>query len=213
MAHNAHRINNQGPDVAGNMTLDIGDLNDVSAAGAATGQGLAYSSTTGMWTPAALPTNEYIYLGVSPAQANAETHGMLFTASSTVHFQSVSPLNTIAGASLTKAAGKNFWYSTVTLPAGKYSIISNAYCLFSSTGHYATRWKRTDTNEAVTNIGVVGADLATYPAAPGSMLGVFDLETSAALSCTVETIAGAAAAASQTSFIAPSNFVLIRRLS
>lgn len=213
MAHNAHRINNQGPNVAGDMTLDIGDLNDVSAAGAATGQGLAYNSATGMWTPAALPTNEYIYLGVSAALASTETHGMAFTAGSVVYFQAVTALNTIAGATLTKAAGKNVWYSTITLPAGKYSIISNAYCLFSSTGHYATRWKRTDTSEAITNTGVIGADLATYPAAPGSMLGVFELETSASINCVVETVAGAAASTSQTSFIAPSNFVLIRRLS
>lgn len=211
MSHNAVKIGAASPDVTGAIALSVSDLSDVSAAGVVEGQALQYSSSTGTWTPAALPGNEYLYIGTSAALQNSETSGMSFTAGGQMYFQTTALRNTITGASVSNAPSKTYWYGDITLPAGKYSILSTIFCIFSSTGYCATSWKRTDTSDAVSNIAAVGADLSAYPAAPGSMAGGFELETGATIRCTIDSVAGASA--SQTGFVTAANFVLIRRLA
>lgn len=211
MSHNAIKVGSAAPDVTGAITLSVSDLSDVSAAGVVEGQALQFSSSTGTWTPAALPGNEYIYIGTSAALQNAEASGMVFSAGGQMYFQTTALRNTITGASVSNAPSKTYWYGDVTLPAGKYSIASTIFCIFSSTGHCATSWKRTDTGDSISNIAAVGADLSAYPAAPGSMIGGFELDVSATIRCTIDSVAGASA--SQTSFVTAANFVLIRRLA
>ena len=63
----------------------------------------------------------------------------------------------------------------------------------------------------MSNIGAIGADLTVYPAAPGSMVGGFELDAVTTIRCTIDSVVGASA--SQTSFVTAANFVLIRRLA
>lgn len=211
MSHNAIKVGEAAPNSAGVIALNVGDLSDVSAAGVLEGQALAYNSATSTWVPAALPGNEYIYVGTSSALQNAEASGMVFSVGGQMYFQTTALRNTITGASVANAPGKTYWYGDITLPAGKYSIASTIFCIFSSTGHCATSWKRTDTGDAVSNIAAIGADLAVYPAAPGSMVGGFELDAVTTIRCTIDSVVGAST--SQTSFVTAANFVLIRRLA
>lgn len=67
--------------------------------------------------------------GESNAYSNSSATGL--GANTNLYFYDSSPLNTISGATLTGSSG---WYSSVTLPAGKYIIQSCFNCDFTASG-------------------------------------------------------------------------------
>jgi hypothetical protein len=210
MSHNALSINGKAPDASGSVIIGVEDLSDVSAATAIDGQGLQYTASTGLWTPAPLSQNGYMFIGTSLQLYNSEAHGTSFAVGQRHRFQTTALRNTIVGATANKAAGKVYWYESITLPAGRYSITSTATVAFSSSGYYATLWKRADTGDGVSTIACVGTDLSLYPMAAGSMLGTFELTATTTIECKIEAILGASA--SQTSAMAIGSFVLVRQL-
>lgn len=71
-----------------------------------------------------------ILIGRGEAQAYSTSGGAL-TSGSLCRFYDSAPLNTITNATLTGSGG---WYSSVTLPAGRYLIRAYFSALFSASG-------------------------------------------------------------------------------
>ena len=53
-----------------------------------------------------------------------------------MYFYDSNPVNTITGASVSKVSGTH-WIESITLPAGKYYVMGQWICKFSSSGSWA----------------------------------------------------------------------------
>ena len=216
MSYNAHKINDKAPNAAGAVSLAVDDLSDVDATSVTSGQTLAYNATTSKWEPSALPTGAqgYIFMGTDINNYSTTASPSTYTSGAQLYFQNTNAHNTISGSTISLAPSSSIWYGDIELPAGKYSIMSNSGALFSSTGYMAFSWKRTDTGDTISSIGVKGADITTYPAAEGSCLGAFILSATTTIRCTIDGVTGLSVSATQTNgqAIVPS-FVLIRKVT
>lgn len=216
MSYNAHKINNKAPTAAGAVSLAVDDLSDVDTTGLTSGKTLAYNATTAKWEPGTLPTGAqgYIFMGTDLNSYSGAASPSTYTSGAQLYFQNTNAHNTISGATISLAPSSSVWYGDIELPAGKYSIMSNSGAIFSSTGYMAFSWKRTDTGDTISSIGVKGADITTYPAAEGSCLGAFILSATTTIRCTIDGVTGLNVSTTQSSYHAIiSSFVLIREVT
>lgn len=115
MSHNKLTIANQSPDSAGNVSLAMNDLSDVTGTPAA-GTYLLYNGTNYDTVSTASVSVQCIFIGEGGADAYPRT----LVANEEVCFYSTTPYNSIASATLNTLSGQTDWYESVTLPAGTY---------------------------------------------------------------------------------------------
>ena len=211
MSHNSVKIGNVVPNADGNIALSVSDLSDVSTAGLAVGQTLAFDGVE--WSPQPMPSGAASYLYIGSAGTNVPSNSITWahTAGSQVYAPGTTVLNTISGATIANAPLAE-WYGDISLPAGRYSLMTNYDVWFSSTGYFDYVWRRIDTNDTISTIGVKGDSLSLYPTASDGCTGVFALDAPTTIRCNVEAAVGLYSPPTS-SFTSVSSYLLIRRVS
>ena len=134
MSHNKITVAGQDPSSAGDITVGLNNLSDVTISSASSDQVLKYDGSSFINASAPTGTGEYIQLG------RGETYGSDYpfaTPSATdrvIYLYDTTPVNTISSATLHESATSD-WYDSVTLPAGKYLIMSQTNVAFSASGY------------------------------------------------------------------------------
>jgi len=134
MSHNKFSVASQSPDSSGDVSVSLTNLSDVSISTPSADQVLKYNGSSFVNSAAPTGTGEYLQLG------RGETYGSdyPFSAPSVVdriiYLYDTTPVNTISSATLHESATDD-WYDSVTLPAGKYLIMSQTNVAFSASGY------------------------------------------------------------------------------
>ncbi len=134
MAHNKIKVAGQSPDKDGDITVNVGNLDDVTITSVQDNQVLQYSS--GSWINAdttALSGGTVLFIGDGTSTAYP-TGGSALANNVDLHFYNV----VYNGVSATVGSG---WIDSITLPAGSYLCNAVAGITFSTSNGVATyRW-------------------------------------------------------------------------
>ena len=136
MSHNKVKVAGQSPDQTGEITVDVGNLNDVNLTSIQANQVLQYDSGTSTWINAdstALSGGSILFVGDGSSTAYP-TGGSALANNVDLHFYNV----LFNGVSATVGSG---WIDSITLPAGSYLCNAVAGVTFSTSNGVATyRW-------------------------------------------------------------------------
>lgn len=155
MSHNKITVANQSPDSSGNVSISLSSLSDVSISSETSDQVLKYdgSNFINATTPSA--TGEYIQLGRGETYAGGNYPFTTPSSSNrTIYLYDTTPVNTINSATLHESATDD-WYDSITLPAGKYMIMSQTNVAFSQSGYlvFALKTSSNTTKSVKAKIG------------------------------------------------------------
>lgn len=209
MSHNSTRIGSSAPNVNGVITPAISDFSDVNISGIAPGQTIVYDGATSTWIGADLTAQatEFIYTGGSTI--GVEAYPSTLAVGQSVAFKPYTSFNTITGATLNNVSGST-WINSITLPAGKYSIIASVYFYFSASGYLATEWRNTTTGDKLSTNGVIGTALTNFASAQSGMWGAFELTESAEIACIITDLLNASGTSTYAYY---GNSLFIRKIS
>jgi len=142
MSHNKITVQGQNPDSSGNVSLaslDIGDLNNVTITTPSADQVIKYDGAGYVNGAAPAGDMEYILIGQGESAAYSTSGASSLAANASIEFYDTNPINTIAGATLSNSTGD--WYDAITLPVGKYWILTQTRVEFSASGYLVAQWK------------------------------------------------------------------------
>lgn len=143
--------------------------------------------------------------GLSDAYSNS---GGALASGSDLYFYDTAPINTIAGATLN---GANNWYSSVTLPAGRYLLRGYFSALFSATGTLGFRFLVGATQKG-SGAYIGGTTNVNYDGGSFASLGV-TLATSTTIAVRIHTVTNISAVASQGNVPAEESWLIVEKLS
>ena len=136
MAHNKIKVAGQSPNKAGEITVNVENLDDVTISSVQADQVLQYDDTSSSWINAdssALSGGTVLFIGDGTSTAYP-TGGTALANNVDLHFYNV----VYNGVSATVGSG---WSDSITLPAGSYLCNAVAGITFSSSTGVATyRW-------------------------------------------------------------------------
>lgn len=136
MAHNKIKVAGQSPNKAGEITVNVENLDDVTISSVQADQVLQYDDTSSSWINAdssALSGGTVLFIGDGTSTAYP-TGGTALANNVDLHFYNV----VYNGVSATVGSG---WIDSITLPAGSYLCNAVAGITFSSSTGVATyRW-------------------------------------------------------------------------
>lgn len=136
MSHNKIKVAGQKPDVNGDITVNVENLDDVTITSIQANQVLQYDNTTSNWINADTSTlsgGTVLFIGDGTSTAYP-TGGSALANNVDLHFYTV----VYNGVSATVGSG---WIDSITLPAGSYLCNAVAGITFSTSNGVATyRW-------------------------------------------------------------------------
>ena len=207
MSHNKLTVQNQSPDSAGNISLDLNNLDDVNTGTPSNNDYLKYIS--GEWQAAAststTPTIEHIWIGEGASQTYPEA----WTNGNDVYFySSSSPTNTIAGATVTSSDSHSNWYDEFNLPSGSYFIYTRIQADFSSSSGYVS-YKVHDGAAVVapTGYAVASGNSSEFPQL---IQTIIELSSSASVSIRLTTTSSTTTASTEQGLY---GFILIQKVA
>tara|TARA_Y100000310_G_scaffold55782_1_gene51130 strand:- start:69 stop:701 length:633 start_codon:yes stop_codon:yes gene_type:complete len=209
MSHNKIKVGGKTPDSAGEISVALNDLSDVSGS-PSTGEALVYGGAG--WAPAVGGGDlQAIFIahrsGVAPAYSASPASAM--TTNSTFYVYDSAPYNTITGSTINQTNG---WVDYITLPAGKYTIQSQVRAEFSaSTGYLGTVWKNSANNVQYSAEGFVG-DLSSFGGPTAEALGHLDISVNTDIYLKIGQVSSIHAIASQSTTPAEYSAVVILKL-
>jgi len=134
MSHNKIKVAGQSPDSNGNVSVSLNDISDISISSASTDQVLKYDGSSFVNGSIPTGTGEYLQLGRGETYSSDYPFSTPSVANRIIYLYDTAPVNTISSATLHESATSD-WYDSVTLPAGKYLIISQTNVAFSASGY------------------------------------------------------------------------------
>ena len=146
-----------------------------------------------------------ILIGSGESNAYSNSAASNFNVGSLLYFYDSSPLNEIDGATLT---GSNGWFSSITLPAGKYIIEACFNCVFSASGllRYAIRLSSNRTT-----YGSIG-DSADLEDGGCIACTYIDLSSSSTIDLRVVSSSNVDSVANQNNIVSEQSWLLIRKI-
>ena len=135
MSHNKFSVASQSPDISGDVSVALTNLSDVSISTPSTDQVLKYNGSNFVNGSIPTGTGEYIQLGKGEAYGSDYPFSAPSVANRIIYLYDTAPVNTISAATLHEDSSNADWYDSVTLPAGKYVIISQTNVAFSASGY------------------------------------------------------------------------------
>ncbi|MAE81836.1 MAG: hypothetical protein CMB80_03800 [Flammeovirgaceae bacterium] len=157
MSHNKIKVGGQSPNSAGEISISLDNLSNVTATSASDGQGIIYDDTASppKWIVNDLvATSTMVFIGSGSSQAYNTSGGGAISAGVVVEFYDSSPFNGISGASISTASN---WVSGITLPVGNYIITANLGVTFTGSSGVAT-YRIHSAGGAIGTTGNVGYD-------------------------------------------------------
>ena len=168
MSHNAQRINDKEPNAAGNITIALGDLTDVTLGTLINGDVLVRKNNRWETSSAGSAAASFIFTGSGASVAYPIT---TFTANDDLYFHAAGAINNISGATINYLSGfEGVWIESITLPVGKWTVLAQTAFEFSSNGYLAH--VLTANGTYVSNIASVGSDSSIYGPAPTQMQAI-----------------------------------------
>ena len=195
MSHNKIKVANQSPDSSGNISVDITNLADVNVSSPSTNEVVKYDGS--QWVNSTAPggTGEYIQLGRGETYSSNYPFLVPSAANRIIYMYDTSPVNTITGATL-NASGTADWYTSVTLPAGKYMFICQTNVNFSSSGYLVYQLKN-NSNASKSPAAKIGDNASGYAGGVVSTINSFlNLTSSETISIKVFAASGVSGTAS-----------------
>ncbi len=166
MSHKKIKVAGQEPDASGNISLssvNVEDLENVTITSLGADQVLKYDGSGWVNGSPAGGSSEILAIGrgESDQYSNTGLAGSYvhesYLSEEYVYFYDSNPVNTITGASVSKVSGTH-WIESVTLPAGKYYVMGQWICKFSSSGSTAGVIYSTTANKERTSRVILGDD-------------------------------------------------------
>ena len=212
MSHNKFTVAGQSPNASSEISVALNNLSDVSISSPSSDQVLKYNGSSFVNGAAPSTSASYMLLGQGETDAYSNSGAASIGAGDKLRIYDSSPVENIAGASLTKYSSTN-WIESFTLPAGNYQIISQFNVSFSSSG-YASAVLEDGSNNNYTYQAVIGDNASSHQAgAATSLVGYFELSASTALHLELKAVSNLDTVASQGNIISEQTFVLIVKLS
>ena len=134
MSHNKFSVASQSPDSSGDVSVALTNLSDVSISTPSADQVLKYNGSSFVNSAAPTGTGEYLQLGRGETYGSDYPFSAPSVANRIIYLYDTTPINTISSATLHESATSD-WYDSVTLPAGKYLIMSQTNVAFSASGY------------------------------------------------------------------------------
>lgn len=195
MSHNKITVANQNPDSAGNISVDITNLSDVNVSSPSSNQVIKYDGSEWINSAAPAGTGEYIQIGRGETYSSNYPFLVPGTANRVIYIYDTNPVNTISGATLNQSSTTN-WYTSVTLPAGKYMFISQTNVNFSSSGYLVYQLKN-NSNASRSPAAKIGDNASGYAGGVVSTINSFlNLTSSETISIKVFAASGVSGTAS-----------------
>lgn len=219
MSHNDSKVGSAKPNIQGDITLDLNDLNDVSASSPTDGQLIKYVSASSSWEAANAPSAVslgYIWLGGKTNDYSNSPAASLLNGQ-TIYIWDDSPINTITGATISVTSGntnanENNWVQSITLPSGKYVFRAQTMFEFSASG-YAVYQIFTGST-AITNYGVVGESRGSnYGPSNSTTSGYYEITANTTFNLEMKAQSNIDSIANQGDTISEFGLIYIEKLS
>ena len=218
MSHNKITVQGQNPDSSGNVSLaslNIGDLNNVTISSPTTNQVIKYDGAGYVNADSPGATVEYIRIGQGESNLYSNSGAANLNSGSALRIYDTSPLNTITGATLTEYSTSD-WYSSFSLPAGKYFLLSQFNVEFSASGYIAAQLINSS-SQTRSMKAVVGDNAgALIDGASTSITGLFELSGSETIELQITNASNVdgtvTTPATSTNFIAENTFIYIQKV-
>lgn len=212
MSHNTIKVAGQKPDVSGNITVPFVSTDSISGT-PSTDDYLKWNGT--FWEPvssASINTGiGHIFVGQGESDNYSNSpHGTgSLSKLQPIYFYDSSPVNTIAGATITSSNG---WISSITLPAGDYFInaktlfefSSSGYCLYAIYNNGSTRF---------TPAGIVGDNRTSYNGGSDIAMGIIQLASSTTITIRIQELLNVDTGAAQGTTPSKHNLLYIEKLT
>jgi len=212
MSHNKITVAGQDPSSAGDITVGLNNLSDVTISSASSDQLIKYDGSSFVNSAAPSMSASYLLAGQGETNAYSNSGAASIGAGDTIRIYDTSPINTITGASFTKYSSTD-WIETFTLPAGNYQIISQFNVSFSASGYLGANIED-GSNNSFTYQAVIGDNASSHQAgAATSLVGYFELSASTDLHLEAKAVSNLDSVANQGNTISEQTFVLIIKLS
>lgn len=214
MSHLTITLNNASPDSEGRFSVpNIQSLPDYSTNTPTNGQVLVYSEVTEKWEASDyVPSGEATYpvavFGQGEAQDYA-TSGLTLSTGQTLALYDTNPINNMTGSVQFNYVGASSWLESVTLQAGKYELMTSAVCKFTSTGYLKYRWQDAEGNKHSSQ-AIIGEGPVNSEGKSNIVYGHIDTSTPLTIYLKIELASGVAA--SQSTYIASSSTLSIRKV-
>jgi hypothetical protein len=172
MSHNKITVQGQNPDSSGNVSLSslsIGDLNNVTITTPSADQVIKYDGAGYVNGAAPAGDMEYILIGQGESAAYSTSAASSLAVGQSIEFYDTNPINTITGATLSNSTGD--WYNAVTLPVGKYWILTQTRVEFSASGYIVVQWKYSTSFK--TSALVIGDNANSYAGGASTTISSF----------------------------------------
>lgn len=172
MSHNKLTVQNQSPDSAGNISLsslNIGDLNNVTITTPSTDQVIKYDGAGYVNGAAPAGDMEYILIGQGESAAYSTSGASSLAVGQSIEFYDTNPIEEIPGATLSNSTGN--WYNAVTLPVGKYWILTQTRVEFVGSGYLVAQWKHSTSFK--TSALVIGDNANSYAGGASTTISSF----------------------------------------
>ena len=135
MSHNKFTVAGQSPNSNSEISVALNNLSDVSISSPSSDQVLKYNGSSFVNSAAPTGTGEYLQLGRGETYGSNYPFSAPSVANRIIYLYDTVPVNTISAATLHEDSSNADWYDSVTLPAGKYLIISQTNVAFSASGY------------------------------------------------------------------------------
>jgi|11BtaG_2_1085332.scaffolds.fasta_scaffold17240_2 hypothetical protein len=161
MSHNKITVGGQSPSSSGDVSLALNNLSDVDTTGVASGDVIAYNSTSSNYEASSASISlGVVFLGEGASSNYPQT----LNASDNVYFYAPNPVNTVGATLLDSDTIGSNWYDGVTLPAGEYIISCSLHGDYTgSTGITTFIIKSGSTQIGCFAQDVDGANNSDYP--------------------------------------------------
>ena len=138
MSHNKLTVGTGEPNITSDVSLNVGNMSDVTLSTPSSGQFLTYTGSGWENSSPTVITPGIIFAGEGASQNYSGSGAGGVTTSDDIRFYAASPSNTIATASITSASN---WISSITLPAGTFRLTAVVGLeLSASSGLIEYRW-------------------------------------------------------------------------
>jgi|13_taG_2_1085334.scaffolds.fasta_scaffold00125_45 hypothetical protein len=187
MSHNKIKVAGKSPNQAGEISVDVGDLNDVTVSSASTSQFLQYNGIAWVNTTASVGgAGEFILFGQGSSVDYSDSPAVNFSVGSTIYAHDPSPINNISGSSLSVTSGytgaetdKNNWLNSITLPSGNYLLTASVGIEFSASGYLSFMFH--DGSQHASHIASIGESVTSFDGGSGFIQSFLELSSQTTL--------------------------------
>lgn len=205
MSHNKIKVAGQSPNQAGEITVNVGDLNDVTITSAGAGQYLQYDGATWENVTPSTGTGEFILFGQGETNNYSNSGASNLNAGQTLRLYDTSPINSISGATLNTTSD---WLTSIDLPAGEYLLTAGVQVEFSATGYFGFKFDDGAIN--VSHIAYIGDTGTVAIDGPSSFIQSYlNLSASANLTLQIHAVSNVDTIANQGATISESGQIMI----